>query len=35
MFCMFCTPVIIEHLWRLPFGAKIVDNTTWRMAVLT
>ncbi len=24
-----------EHLWRLPFGAKMVRNITWRMAFLT
>ncbi len=31
----FCTPVILEHLWHLPFDAKIVCNITWRMAFLT
>ncbi len=31
-FFKFCTPVIffLEHLWHLPFGAKIVHNITWR-----
>ncbi len=23
IFSEFCTPVILEHLWRLPFGAKM------------
>ncbi len=35
IFSKFCTPVNLEHLWRLPFGAKIVCNITWRMAFLT
>ncbi len=35
IFSKFCTPVIVEHLWRLPFGTKIVRNITWRMAFLT
>ncbi len=29
------TPVILEHLWHLPFGAKIVHTITWRMSFLT
>ncbi len=33
-FSKFCTPVILEHLWCLPFGAKIIRNITWRMAFL-
>ncbi len=31
----FFTPVILGHLWHLPFGAKIVLNITWKMAFLT
>ncbi len=31
----FFTPVILEHLWRLHFSAKIVCNITWKMAFLT
>ncbi len=31
----FCTPVILEQLWRLPFGVKIVCNITWRTGLLT
>ncbi len=34
-FFKFFTPVILEHLWRLPFSAKIICNLTWRMAFLT
>ncbi len=32
IFSKFCTPVILEHLWHLPFRAKIVHNITWKMA---
>ncbi len=32
---MFCAPGILEHLWHLPFGAKIVHTKTWRMSILT
>ncbi len=32
IFSKFCTRVILEHLWHLPFGAKIVCNITWRIA---
>ncbi len=35
IFSKFCTPAILEHLWRLSFGAKIVRNITWKMAFLT
>ncbi len=35
MFSKFCTPVILEHLWCLSFGAKSVHNITWRMAFFT
>ncbi len=28
----FCAPVILECLWYLPFGTKIVHTKTWRMA---
>ncbi len=31
IFFKFCTPAILEHLWCLPFGAKIV----FRMAFFT
>ncbi len=34
IFSKFCTPVNLEHPWRLPFGAKIVC-ITWRMVFLT
>ncbi len=34
-FSKFCTPVILEHLWHLPFGAKIVRNITWKMFFFT
>ncbi len=29
------TPVILEHLWRLHFGATFFRNITCRMAFLT
>ncbi len=35
MFSKFCAPAILEHLWDLPFGAKIVCVKTWRMSFLT
>ncbi len=35
IFSTFCTPVNLECLWCLPFGAKIVDTITWRMTFLT
>ncbi len=31
MFSTFCTPVILERLWCLPFDAKILNNITPRM----
>ncbi len=34
-FSKFFTTVILEHLWCLHFGAKIVCNITWKMAFLT
>ncbi len=34
IFSTFCTPAILEHLWYLPFGAKIVHTITWRMTFL-
>ncbi len=35
IFSTFCTPVNLECLWYLPFGAKIVHTITWRMTFLT
>ncbi len=35
IFSRFCTHVILECLWHLPFGAKIVNNKTWRMEFVT
>ncbi len=32
---MFCTHVNLEHLWCLPFGAKVIHTITWRMNFLT
>ncbi len=29
-----CTPLVLECLWCLPFGAKIVCIITWRIAFL-
>ncbi len=37
IFSMFYAPVImviLECLWRLPFGAKIVCTKTWKMTIL-
>ncbi len=30
-----CTPVILEHIWRLPFHARIICTITWIMAFLS
>ncbi len=34
-FSKFCTFAILECVWCLPFGAKILRTITWRMALLT
>ncbi len=35
IFSMFCSRANLEHLWCLPFGAKILHTITWRMTFLT